>query len=94
MVTRSLSSDLQQYNIFVVSVHPGNFNLIQPKNKRIKFRILKLSQCAGWVRTDMGGPNAPLSAPESIERMITTLEQITAEKSGTFLSYDGEEIPW
>lgn len=42
----------------------------------------------------MGGPNAPLSAPESIERMITTMEQISVEKSGSFLNYDGEEIPW
>lgn len=53
--------------------------------------VLNLS---GWVRTDMGGPNAPLSPPESVENMISTMRQLTIDHSGRFLNHDGEEIPW
>ena len=49
---------------------------------------------SGWVRTDMGGPNAPLSPCESVESMISTFKELTFEKSGLFLNHDGEEIPW
>ena len=27
----------------------------------------------GWVRTDMGGPNAPLSVEESVRRIVDTV---------------------
>jgi NAD(P)-dependent dehydrogenase (short-subunit alcohol dehydrogenase family) len=48
----------------------------------------------GWVRTDMGGPNAQLSPEESISRMRQVIAGLTLEDSGRFLSYDGSEIPW
>ncbi len=48
----------------------------------------------GWVRTDMGGPNAPLSPPESVETMIETIRNISPEDSGQFFNYDGELLPW
>jgi NAD(P)-dependent dehydrogenase (short-subunit alcohol dehydrogenase family) len=48
----------------------------------------------GWVRTDMGGPNAQLSPEESIASMRRVFDGLTLEDSGRFLSYDGSEIPW
>lgn len=48
----------------------------------------------GWVRTDMGGPNAPLSPQESIRGMISVMGRLTPEASGRFLSHNGQEIPW
>ena len=48
----------------------------------------------GWVRTDMGGPNAPLSPQESIRGMISVMGRLKPEASGRFLSHDGQEIPW
>lgn len=42
----------------------------------------------------MGGPNAPLATHESIGSMISTLKELTFEKSGLFFNHDGEEIPW
>jgi NAD(P)-dependent dehydrogenase (short-subunit alcohol dehydrogenase family) len=48
----------------------------------------------GWVLTDMGGKNAPLSPEESITGMRSVLEALQSEDSGKFLSYAGAELPW
>lgn len=48
----------------------------------------------GWVKTDMGGPNAPLLPPESAGYLIRLLDGLTLAKSGSFLNYDGAAMPW
>ena len=46
----------------------------------------------GWVRTDMGGPNAKLSAKESASSLIKSFENLTFEDTGKFFNYDGSEM--
>jgi NAD(P)-dependent dehydrogenase (short-subunit alcohol dehydrogenase family) len=48
----------------------------------------------GWVKTDMGGPNAPLLPPESAGYLIRLLDGLTSAKSGSFLNYNGATMPW
>ena len=48
----------------------------------------------GWVRTEMGGSNADLSVQESVSNMRHTLLSLTPGQNGSYLNYDGEEIPW
>ncbi len=48
----------------------------------------------GWVRTDMGGPEAPLSPAESVASMISTLDTLHPGMNGAFLNHDGRTIPW
>jgi NAD(P)-dependent dehydrogenase (short-subunit alcohol dehydrogenase family) len=48
----------------------------------------------GWVKTDMGGPNAALEPHESITGMRRVIAELTAADSGKFLDYRGQEIPW
>jgi NAD(P)-dependent dehydrogenase (short-subunit alcohol dehydrogenase family) len=48
----------------------------------------------GWVSTDMGGANAPLSAQDSVAAMLGTIDALTAADNGRFLSATGEQIPW
>ena len=43
----------------------------------------------GWVRTDMGGPNATLSTKESAKSLIKSFENLTFENTGKFFNYDG-----
>ena len=43
----------------------------------------------GWVRTDMGGPNATLSTRESASSLINSFEKLTIENTGKFFNYDG-----
>jgi NAD(P)-dependent dehydrogenase (short-subunit alcohol dehydrogenase family) len=56
--------------------------------------IIAVPMHPGWVRTDMGGPKAPLSAEESASGMRRVIAGLTLDDSGRFLQYDGEELPW
>lgn len=48
----------------------------------------------GWVKTDMGGPNALIPPEESAAGLKKILLETTLERSGHFYNYDGSEIPW
>jgi NAD(P)-dependent dehydrogenase (short-subunit alcohol dehydrogenase family) len=48
----------------------------------------------GWVKTDMGGPDAEISASESVAGMRRVLATLTPADSGAFLAYDGSTIAW
>ena len=48
----------------------------------------------GWVHTDMGGPNAPLSPQASVEGMRTVIDGVERSSGPVFLNYDGQDIPW
>lgn len=48
----------------------------------------------GWVRTDMGGDNAALSAQESAAGLLHVIEHLAPEDSGRFLDWQGEPLPW
>lgn len=67
---KSLSIDLKQDGICVLSLHPG------------------------WVKTDMGGPNALISTTESIKGMKKVIENTALKQSGGFFAFDGKEVPW
>jgi NAD(P)-dependent dehydrogenase (short-subunit alcohol dehydrogenase family) len=48
----------------------------------------------GWVRTRLGGPQAPLSPEESAAGILATLTTLTPAKNGAFLDYQGREMAW
>jgi len=56
--------------------------------------IIAVPMHPGWVRTDMGGPRAPLSAEESVSGMRRVIAGLTIADSGRFLQWDGKELPW
>jgi NAD(P)-dependent dehydrogenase (short-subunit alcohol dehydrogenase family) len=48
----------------------------------------------GWVQTDMGGRNAPLTVAESARSLADLMERTGFEATGQFLNFDGRPIPW
>jgi len=48
----------------------------------------------GWVRTEMGGPEATIDVQTSVAGMRSVIDQFTLAQSGTFQSYEGQIIPW
>ena len=48
----------------------------------------------GWVRTDMGGPSAPLSPEESAAGLANLIDNLTMETTGRFMDWDGTERDW
>jgi len=56
--------------------------------------ILTVALSPGWVRTRIGGPSAPLDAPESVAGMRRVLAGLTPETSGRLMHYDGRVLEW
>ena len=48
----------------------------------------------GWVRTDMGGPNASLTPKESVSAMRKLIERLDYKDLGKFFNHDGGEHLW
>lgn len=48
----------------------------------------------GWVKTDMGGPNALIDVDTSVSGMKAIIDGADAEASGGYFDYDGSRIPW
>jgi NAD(P)-dependent dehydrogenase (short-subunit alcohol dehydrogenase family) len=48
----------------------------------------------GWVRTDMGGPHAPMTAKQSVRGMIPVIDTLTPRQNGRFLTWRGGKQVW
>lgn len=71
MLTKSLSHDLRQSGVNVMSINPG------------------------WVKTSMGGANAPLTPEESVEGMLNVISNFDEKiQNGGFFDYNGKQLPW
>lgn len=48
----------------------------------------------GWVKTDMGGPNAEITTEVSVRGMRKVIDGFTLKDTGKFFDYSGKELPW
>ncbi|MCB0272472.1 MAG: SDR family oxidoreductase [Bdellovibrionales bacterium] len=48
----------------------------------------------GWVQTDMGGANAPITIEESVNALVQTIDRFATNDSGGFFERTGEPIPF
>jgi NAD(P)-dependent dehydrogenase (short-subunit alcohol dehydrogenase family) len=63
---------------------------IDLKSRGITVVILR----PGWVKTDMGGPNAQITVEQSVNGMLSLLERLTPADNESFFDIDGRIIPW
>ncbi len=56
--------------------------------------IITIVMDPGWVKTDMGGPNAWITPEESIMGMLKVIDGLTLDDSGEFFHYQGGKVPW
>lgn len=73
-----LARVLQPSGITVVMIHPG------------QVRTERLISLAPEVRSSKDY----MDAPESVGRMIRTIDKLTIADSGHFMRYDGQLLPW
>jgi NAD(P)-dependent dehydrogenase (short-subunit alcohol dehydrogenase family) len=53
-----------------------------------------LLMAPGWVRTDLGGPQARLSIEESIPNLANTMDAQAGTAGLQYLDYLGRKVPW
>lgn len=57
-------------------------------------KIMVVSIHPGWVKTDLGGPNAPLDVETSVSGILNTIQSLTENNNGGFIQYDGKVLAW
>ncbi|MBC7496077.1 MAG: SDR family oxidoreductase, partial [Sphingomonadaceae bacterium] len=48
----------------------------------------------GWVKTDMGGPRAEVEVSDSVAGMRQVIADLSPDRTGVFLDYRGNALPW
>ena len=48
----------------------------------------------GWVRTELGGSDAPLSVEESVPNLVNVLLKKQGNAGLEYLDYLGRTVPW
>lgn len=56
--------------------------------------ICVISMHPGWVRTDMGGTSADISAQESAAGILRVASGLAISQTGNFINHDGTIIDW
>ncbi|KAG5885197.1 hypothetical protein JTB14_012221 [Gonioctena quinquepunctata] len=56
--------------------------------------ILVMCIHPGWVKTDMGGTNAPVYIDESCGGIIALMKNLSEEHNGGFYTYEGKKLEW
>ncbi len=56
--------------------------------------VIAVALHPGWVKTRMGGEQAPLSLTESVQGQQHLLSSLSLAQSGGFFNFDGKSLPW
>ena len=84
----------------------GNFYAYRTSKAALNMAMASLSKdlaargiivavfCPGWVKTDMGGPQAEIMPEVSISGVRRQIAQLTLEASGSFHRYNEDVLSW
>ncbi|KAI0667331.1 NAD-P-binding protein [Trametes maxima] len=90
----SLGADVGGANTTSYAVGKAALNMVTYKQQKERPDIVFISICPGWLKTDMGGPDAPEEVSVGIAGVLKTLEGLTPADSGKFYDYRGAVVPW
>jgi NAD(P)-dependent dehydrogenase (short-subunit alcohol dehydrogenase family) len=62
------------------------------RHRELGLAILSLHP--GWVKTDMGGPNAPVTVEDSAAGLLAVIERARKDRQDGYFDYRGETLPW
>ena len=77
-------------NAWLYRVSKAALNMAVASARHDYPRAIFAALSPGWVKTDMGGGNAPVELPDSVAAMRRTLSALTPEQSGHFIDLSGQ----
>jgi NAD(P)-dependent dehydrogenase (short-subunit alcohol dehydrogenase family) len=89
-------SEKEDFTYYPYSVSKAALNMLT-RALAAEFRskgIVVAAISPGWVKTEMGGPNAPLTPRESARSLLQTITGLTMEQTGKFLGRKGASYAW
>lgn len=90
-IAENRSGGMYAYRVSKAGLNMANKSLsVDLRDWNICFLVLH----PGWVQTDMGGAQAPVSVADSVTGLRKVIAGATMEHSGRFFAYDGREIEW
>ena len=70
-------------------------NIMVSISQEFKSKYITVSSFhPGWVRTDMGGPNAPHDSRTAVVGLYKVILEADFTNTGSFYNFDGKKIPW
>lgn len=79
---------------YAISKAALNMATVQMAHALNPLGIGVLAASPGWVRTDMGGDKAPLTASESVHDLLDMLDRRQDLGAGEFVDRSGAVLPW
>jgi NAD(P)-dependent dehydrogenase (short-subunit alcohol dehydrogenase family) len=68
--------------------------LLWNRERKLETGVQVIAIHPGWMRTDMGGAHAHISAEEAAESILRTLAARPATGAPLFIERDGQALPW
>lgn len=91
-VALGLSAELAVYGASKAALNSLIRKWVEEQGSNLNIKVLALHP--GWVRTHMGGPQAPLTVEESVSGLVRVIEQAAGSIGCDFLDEAGNRIPW
>ncbi|TYK67218.1 SDR family NAD(P)-dependent oxidoreductase [Colwellia echini] len=83
--------DFESYSMSKVAVNMLSLRLAVKLAER---QITVCSISPGWVKTSMGGDEAPTSVSQAVTDITNTIEELTISQSGGFFDELGNSLSW
>ena len=90
-ITNLKGFNTPSYNISKAAQNMATALLAQALRDR---GIIVLALHPGWVQTDMGGEDATVTPRESAIGLLQVIDEATPARSGQFLDWRGQTLPW
>ncbi|KAI0762941.1 NAD-P-binding protein [Fomes fomentarius] len=76
------------------SISKAALNMLVYKQAKEHPDITTVAVEPGWLKTDLGGPHAPLEVPVGVAGILKLIPTLTKESSGQFFNHKGERLQW
>jgi NAD(P)-dependent dehydrogenase (short-subunit alcohol dehydrogenase family) len=86
----------EDYGYYAYAASKAALNMVT-RGLAAEFRprgICVVAMTPGWVKTEMGGPNAPLKPEESARAIARTITTLTMEKTSLFIERTGGVVKY